>query len=402
NYSNSSKVAYLRLFEGDFGNISVNGSGNIHQYHFSDYSENLFKIKRYEYDVQSGFLYIASDKISNISNLRFYIKNKDSYKNDSKLSYNSNSVIGLSDEIIYDNNQFLSSFKIDLDSGSDKFSLDYEENDKSLSFYNFSLSSASSYKLYDCRFGIFGKFFKHEYKSLTNSNLEDRDIVKISLKPDANYTVEKKISITQSFPLEYYRLINISSQRSVNNYTDRVVNSVTDIKADFNDDLYITGKMQFRSYFRSYDYDDKFVTSFVIKNYSMGDTVSYKIIKHFFVKLSNHYIYEEFGNFNYDNFTENPINYKNHYYTSVSFLLERIKNLKFRLEYYFYEIDSYNFNQDDFAKSDLTKVYISHGPKFGINYTLNNFHFFSGLDIDNFRFNQRQIKFRIESYISFD
>lgn len=402
NYNNSSQVSYLKLFEGEFGNFTLNGSNNIHQYHFSDFSGNSFRVNRYEYDIKTGFLYIASDNIRNIANLGWYARNKDSHKNDAILSYNSNSDLSLSDEVIFDNKRIMTSFKIDFDTGSDKYSLDYEENDKSLSFYNFSLSSQSNYKWNKYNFGIYGRYFKHEYKSLSNSNLEDRDIIKMSLKPDVNFFLNDKFSVTQSFPLEYYRMMNISSLRSGNNYIDRVVNSVTDIKNQFNDELYITGKIQFRSYFRSYDYDETFSNSFIIKNYSLGDTVSYKFTPLMSAKLSNRYIYEEYGNFNYNSFTENPLTYKSHYYTSLSFLLGIGRYSKFTAEYYFYEIDSYNFDQDDFSKDELTRVYISHGPKFGFDYTLRKFHLFSGIEIDNFRSDDSQIKFRIESSVSFE
>ena len=119
-------------------------------------------------------------------------------------------------------------------------------------------------------------------------------------------------------------------------------------------------------------------------------------------KFSGRYIYEETGNFNFVAFTENPLTYKDHFYISLSILLGPAKSFRFSAEYYFYEIDSYDFNQDDFNKDKLSRVYISHGPKFGINYSIKNFIFFSGLEIDNFRSEDSLLKFRIESTVSFD
>ena len=402
NYNSSSQISYIQTFEGDFGNFTLTGTGDLHKYHFSDYTQNEFKIKRYEYDLKTGFVYIASDKIRNISALGFYARNKDSYKNNSLLSYNSNSDLSISDELIFDNKKVTSSLKLDFDTGSDNYSLDYEENDKSLSFYNISLSSQTNYKIRSYVFGLFGKYFKHEYKSLSNSNLEDRDILKMIMRPDVSFSPDRKLSIVQSFPIEYYRLINISSQRSGSNYIDRVVNSVTDIRSVFTEELYMTGKIHLRSYYRSYDYDKTFSNSFVIKNYSFGDTVSYKFSPAVSAKFSGRYIYEETGNFNFVAFTENPLTYKDHFYISLSILLGPAKSFRFSAEYYFYEIDSYDFNQDDFNKDKLSRVYISHGPKFGINYSIKNFIFFSGLEIDNFRSEDSLLKFRIESTVSFD
>ena len=405
NFNTDSQIGYIKVFDGNFGNISVNGTGNMHQYSFSDLSEsvlNVFRIRRYEYNVSSKFLYIASKKLQNISELGFYSRNRDTYKNDSSLSYNSNTDISLTDEIIFSDEKINSSLKAEFDTGSDKFSLDYDESDRSLSFYNFSLTNRNYFALREYRFGLSGKYFKHQYKSLTLSNLEDRDIITINLTPEASYTGSKIISISQSFPLEFHKLINISSQRSSSNYTDRIVNSVTDLRSDISPDLYLTGKIHLRSYFRSFDFDQFNSKSFVIKNYSLSDTVSYKLSEKMLVKLNTKFLYEEFGYFNYSGFTSNPVNFKNHYYSSLSFYLGRIKGFYLRTEYFFYEIDSYNFDQEDFSNHILQRVYISHGPRLGLDYTRKRFHFSCGLEIENYRSGDPLVRFTAKTYVAFD
>ncbi len=402
NYGSGSVISYTKRFEEGFGNFSINGRSNISQYNFLDLQSAEYRIKRYEYDVSSEFLYIASDDIRNRSGIGFYSRNRDSYRDGEDIGYNSNSNFKISDEIFYDRDRFSGSLKLDFDTGSDKFSVDYDENDKSLSYYNFAISPHFNYRYSDYRFTLSGRYVKHEYKSLTISNLEDRDIIKLMITPEAAYSRYGFLTVIQSFPLEYYRLINISSQRSINNYIDRAIASNTDIRYDINEKLYLTGNIRFRSYYRSYDYDDTYSSSFVIKNYSASDTVSYGFSKRAGIKLSARYIYEEFGNFNYDAFTENPVNFKHHYYSSASFLYMLLKDLQLRTEYYYYEIDSYDFDQDDFTKDDLKRVYISHGPKLGMEYSKKNFYLFSGLEIENYRLSERQIKFRIESYLSFN
>lgn len=402
NFNTDSQIGYMKVFDGNFGNISATGTGNMHQYSYSDIEKNIFRVRRYEYNLSSSFLYIASEKLQNISGIGFYSRNRDTYKNDLSLSYNSNTDISLSDELIYSDQKLSSSVKAEFNTGSDKFSLDYEEADKSLSFYNFSLTSRNYYDLKDYKFGLSGKYFKHEYKSLTVSNLEDRDIVTINLTPEASYSGSKFISLTQSFPLEFHKLINISSQRSANNYTDRIVNSVTDLRSGISRDLYLTGKIHFKSYYRSFDFDQINSKSFVIKNYSVSDTVSWKFAESTHIKLNTKYSYEEFGYFNYDAFTSNPVNFKNHYYSSLSLLFGRIKDLNLRTEYYFYEIDSFIFDQEDFSEHILQRVYITHGPKIGIDYTRRRFHFSCGLEIENYRSGDPLLRFSAKTYVAFD
>jgi hypothetical protein len=402
NFNSDSSADLVKFFDGDFGNLTMNGTGNISQYHFPNGSEGHFRIRRYEYNVSSAFLYMVSEKISNTVRAGFYARNRDTYSGDVLSNYNSNTNISFSDEIAYYDNALSAALRFDFDTGGDKFSLSYDMNDKSLAFYNFSTGASAGYKLNDFRFVLNGKYLKHEYKSLTDSNLEDRDIIKISLSPELAYGKSRIFTVSQSFPLEYYHLVNISSQRSVNNFTDRSVNSVTDIKSEITGDLYVTGRLNFKSFFRTYDYDDNYSSSFVLKNYSFSDTVSYRLSKKVTAKVSGQYIYEEFGNFNYNNFTENPQTFKNSYYGSLSFQFRTDSGFSFRPEYYFHEIDSYKFDQKDFSKHDLTRVYIAHGPKIGAAYESRTFYIFTGFETDNFRSGEVPVRFRIDSRIKFE
>jgi len=165
----------------------------------------------------------------------------------------------------------------------------------------------------------------------------------------------------------------------------------------------LQGSIKFRTYYRSYDYDKTFSSSFRNeKLFRFRHNILQYLRKSCLRNFSTRYIYEEFGNFNYSDFTENPINFKHHYYTSASFYFNFYSHLNLRSEYFFYEIDSYDFDQDDFDRHDLSRVYISHGPKIGMEFRKRNFFIFSGLEIENYRLSERQIKFRLESYLSFN
>ncbi|MFO7810833.1 MAG: hypothetical protein R6V47_05635 [Candidatus Delongbacteria bacterium] len=401
NYNADTNLKYNRFFEDNFGSISFNGYGTVDQYNFSDMNEDLFRIRRYEYNMSSRLTYISSDKLKNISELGFYSRDKNTLKNRTGLSYNSNNNISIANELVYDTAVLYSSFKIDLENGSDKFSLNYGDTDNSLSSYNFSLSTDSRYALNDIVVKFYGKYFKHQYKSLNENNIEDRDIIKMSFSPGLLFKKFKFASFDQSFPLEYYKMVNISSERSINNYTDRVINSVSDISSNLTEDLYIRGRIHFRSYFRSYDHDADHSKSFVIKNYSVSDTVSYKLFDNLTFKLTNKYVYEEFGYLNYKNFTSHPVDLKDHYFSSISFNVKNKEGLLLRAEYFYYEIDSYDFNSSDFSKTDLSRVYISHGPKIGIDYVFKKLYIISALEIENFRQGDDQIKFSLETYLTF-
>ncbi len=401
NYSSSSNLNYVKILDDNVGNISFFGNSNLQQYSFSDGAARLFKIKRYEFTIGSVFLYNASENLNNTLRISYYARNRDSYKNRSLFSYNSNTNISISDEVVFTNNSLRTSARLDFDAGGDKFSLDNYQADKSLAFYNFSLSSHIEYFIRNLRTGLRGRFYKHEHKSLSLNNFEDRDIIRINLIPETDIFMNK-LSIEQSFPLEYYRLVNISASRSANNFTDRSVNSITRFNSYLTEKLDLNGKLHFRSYFRSYDYDANNSRSFVIKNYSLSDTVSYRLSDKIRLSLSKKFEYEEFGYLNFKKFVSNPISFKNHYYSSFSVRAGRFGNILYTAEYFFYEIDSYNFDQSDFSKHHLKEVYISHGPKLSASYASNNTYIASTIEIDNFRKNDRQVRFRIQGSYSFN
>ncbi|MCK4979868.1 MAG: hypothetical protein KAS62_05695, partial [Candidatus Delongbacteria bacterium] len=329
---------------------------------------------------------------------RYFQRDKNIFVEDERYSYNENVNIKLTDELSFHSKKLISSFKFEFDTGSDKFS--HDNSKESFAFYTFQLNSNNSYinKTYESSLAI--KYFKHQYQALL-SNSEDRDILKFYVEPSALYRFGRILEISQSFPLEFYHLINISAEKSSSNYIDRIINSLTKYDLYKNKSINLSGKISIQSYFRSYDYDETFSKSFVIKNYTLEDTLSFSVSDRSKLQLSGRYKYEEFGNFNYKDFTENPINFKNHYYISYGYIYRLRDKLNFKGEYYFYEIDAYNFDQADFSNSFLTNVFIIHGPRISSTFTYNKFSLFSSFNLDIYRDNETKYNFILRSGYSF-
>ena len=399
NFYTSINSRYFENLNNDLGDFSISGQHTGSQYHYYDTEYQSNKINKEEYSLSGNFQYNIYSNLKNLINTRYFQRDKSIFIEDEKYSFNENVNIKLTDELSFHSKKIISSLKFDFDTGSDKFS--HDNSKESFSFYTFQLSSNNSYisKIYESSLAV--KYFKHQYKSLSVSNSEDRDILKFYVEPSAKYRFDEILEISQSFPLEFYHLINISAEKSSSNYIDRIINSLTKYDLYKNKSINLSGKISIQSYFRSYDYDETFSKSFVIKNYTLDDTLSYCISDRSKLQLSGRYKYEEFGNFNYKDFTENPINYKNHYYISYGYIYRLMGKFNVKGEYCFYEIDAYNFDQTNFSNSFLTNVFIIHGPKISSTFTHNKFSLFSSFNLDFYRNNETKYNFILRSGYSF-
>ncbi|MCK5759804.1 MAG: hypothetical protein KAH33_00825 [Candidatus Delongbacteria bacterium] len=399
NFYTSVNSRYFENLNNDLGNFSINGQHTGSQYHYYNTGDQSNRVNKEEYSLSGHFLYNIYSNLKNSISTRYFQRDKNIFVEDEKYSFNENVNIGLTDELSFHSKKITSSFKFEFDTGSDKFS--HHNSKESFSFYTFQLNSNNSYisNIYGSSLSI--KYFKHQYKSLFLSNSEDRDILKFYVEPSVSYRYDQILGISQSFPFEFYHLINISAEKSSSNYIDRIINSLTKYDLYKNKPINLSGKISIQSYFRSYDYDETFSKSFVIKNYALEDTLSYSVSERSKLQLSVRYKYEEFGNFNYKDFTENPINYKNHYYVSCGYIYRLIDKLNVKGEYYFYEIDAYNFDQTDFSNSFLTNVFIIHGPRLSSTFIYNKFSLFSSFNLDFYRDNETKYNFILRSGYSF-
>lgn len=399
NYHLNFNTQYFEILNDNLGTYSLGGQYIGSQYHYynSEYFSN--RINKKEYSFNGNFMYNVNSNFNNLISARYFQRDKNIYLDDSEFSYNENVNIKLIDELTYFLNKYRSILRAEFDTGSNKFT--HNTSDESFSFYTFRLSSKNLYTHKDLEASLAINYFKHQYKSLTFSNSEDRDILKFNINPVISYQFNNILRISQSFPLEFYHLINISADKSSSNYIDRIVNSVTEYELYKDKPINLSGKIALQSYFRSYDYDNTFSRSFVIKNYTFKDTIDFVVNRNSKIQISSNYKYEEFGNFNYDSFTENPINFKHHYYISLGYKYSFIKNINLKSEYYFYEIDDHDFDQSDFNNSLLRNVFIIHGPKFSSSFTYKRFSISTNLKIDFYENNETKYNIILKSGYSF-
>ncbi|MBN2790505.1 MAG: hypothetical protein JXR69_09985 [Candidatus Delongbacteria bacterium] len=400
NYNSNVLTQYFEILDDNLGNYSLGGEYIGSQYHYYDSQYSSNRVIKKEYSLSGSFNYNIISGLDNLISTRYFQRDKNIYVDESQYSYNENLNIKFIDELSFYKNTYRSIFRVEFDTGSNKFT--HNNSDESFSFYTFQLKSNHSYIFFkDLESSLAINYFKHQYKSLTLSNSEDRDILKFTVDPVVSYRFDNILHITQSFPLEFYHLINISAEKSSSNYIDRVINSVTGYSLYKDKPINLSGKFAFQSYFRSYDYDETFTRSFIIKNYGYEDTINFVLANRSKAQLSTNYKYEEFGNFNYDEFKENPITYKIHYYIAFGYTHYFSNKFNLKSEYYFYEIDDHDFDQTDFNKNILKNVFIIHGPIFSSSFVYNKFSITSNLKIDFYQDNETKYNFILRSGYSF-
>jgi hypothetical protein len=399
NYHSNIDTRYFEILDDNLGNYSIEGQYISSQYLYYDTQYFSNRINKKKYSLSGNFKYNINSDVNNLVSARYFQRDKNIYVDESEYSYNENVNIKLIDELSFYKNSYRSLFRVEFDTGSNKFT--HNNSDESFSFYTLQINSKNNYTFNDLESSLAMNYFKHQYKSLTLSNSEDRDILKFTVNPVISYQFYDNFRVTQSLPFEFYHLINISAEKSSSNYIDRIINSVTEYELYKEKPINLSGKFTFQSYFRSYDYDATYSRSFVIKNYTFEDTIDFVLAKRSKFQLSTNYKYEEFGNYNYDEFTENPITYKNHYYLSLGYIHYFLDIFNFKSEYYFYEIDYLDFDQSDFSNNVLKKVFIIHGPKFSSTFIYKKFSLSSNLKIDFYEDNETKYNFILRSGYSF-
>ncbi len=385
----------------DFGDelLDYSGFGNYktESYHYYDSSNRINRVLRNIYRLNNEFKYKVNSDIENITSFSLSQRSKESFILDSLSSSNEQLTLGLGSEANIFSNKLLSIFKIEYIDKDETFvytdsynSKNRAQNSTNFGDYSFKLESKNKY-FYNRFVELFfdSRYLKYESKSLNENNLNDRDIIQFNLTPGVKYSNIRNrkniFTIRESFNLSYYHLVNISSVKSNNNYREWVFDNKIDYSSDISKDLRIGGVLNFKSSYHIYDYDSLYVKSFIIKNYTASDTVRYNFTTNFSIKLGLRYTYEEFGRVNWDDFLENPEKFKSFYYTFLSFALSENQKYKFELEYFFYEIDFYSFDRDNYNNYNLESVYIMHGPKFNTKFLLNNFEFNSNFTYNFYR-----------------
>ena len=411
NYMVDVGANYSDSFEDDLLNYLGSGNYRTDSYHYLDPSNRRNRVLKNSYRIDNEFTYKINNEIENRSSFFFSQRGKDTYVIDSLNSSNEQITLGLGNQFYVFSNRLLSLFKIEYIDKDETFlftnsydTKSREQSSNNFGDYTFKIDTKNRY-FYNSNLDLFinSRYLKYENKSLSDNNLNDRDIITFNVNPGAefynnnknnNVAKSKNFSINESFNFSYYHLANISTVKSNNNYKEWVFDNKIDYKYFFTDYLDIGGQVNFKSSYHIYDYDSLYVKSFIIKNYTASDTVKLSFTENLSIKFGARYTYEEFGRVNWDDFVENPERLKNFYYTFMRFIIEDNLKYKFEVEYFFYEIDFYIFNQENFDDYILDNVYIIHGPRFYSKFFINNFEFNSNFTYNFYR-EKRELVFSL-------
>ena len=371
NYDSRLSLNYRDVLDNGAGNYFFSSGYNLEQYHYYDTELSLNKIDKNEYYFRSVFFYNISDYLDSESSFSYFQRNKKGFDADSLNSKNEIIGIGFSNEFFYNYSDYYSSLKFDYKNGGEKFSI--STNEDNYSDYTFQLFLKNKYFFNNAEYSLDMKYYKYEYKSLNEINTEDRDIIQIGLFPGIDYNYKDFFFIKQQLPLEYYHQVNISAAKSGNNFEDWIIRGITDYGININKDFRIIGNVNLKSFYHVYDFDNDSINikSFMIKDFTFSDTLEYDLTKNYMLKYAIRYTFEEFSSLKWSEFKEDPVNYKNYTYNSLGMAYIDDKKFKFLLEYFFYEIDHYDYDLNNFKKANLRDVYITHGPKLTAEYDWN-------------------------------
>lgn len=397
NYDGYVNFNYGEVLSDKYLNMILGGGYKLKQYHYvnTDNQDNL--VKKNEYMITADFLYTPTKSVRNTTSTFFSKTEKEGSVYSKKTNENNISKYGFTNKIRYVNKNLISNFSLGYKSTNEDFYIltgSTGENIEEYTDFTFNMDTENTLYKGDFTYSLFSKYMKYSYESLTDDDLKDRDIQQVGVTPAVKYD-GRGWYVRQAAILDYYRLVNISSARSGGNYKDYTINSITNGGFDIISNLDEKIEINLKSFYRKFDHDRTFSKSFVIKTFSVADTLSYRVTDTFSAKKISKFISEERGRLDFDEFLEDPENIKYHYYNS--FLLNYSEYNKFSVEaeYFYYEIDTYEFEEDNYKKKDLKSVYIAHGPKFNSRFKVDKVDVEVSVKYQMFRKDETKLDFYI-------
>jgi hypothetical protein len=229
---------------------------------------------------------------------------------------------------------------------------------------NYFLSNTNS-------FGFIGSSSLLQYDTDFDLNYDDRDEQEFVLSTYHNYNNLENFQVQTRFDIILSKLSYIFSQRSANNYKNRIykltsLSSFSPVKQ-----LSTKNIFQVLANYTVYDYEDivSQVQSFSYRQLFMLDSTTYYLTRNTSLEFLGSLKFYEQGQFNNDNFSVKPIAYfvDQYYSPSINYLFTYF--LLAGIGYNYYQQERFQYEN---ALKKLVYTYNSAGPFGKISLYLNN------------------------------
>jgi len=219
--------------------------------------------------------------------------------------------------------------------------------------------------------GISGSASMLRYDTDFDENYDDRDELESLLSAVHKYNNLMNFSIQTRFDMMISKLSYIFSQRSANNYKNRIYRLTSESNFSPAKNFITRNAFQVLANYTVYDFEDIIsqVQSFSYRQLYVWDSTSYGINKDLSLDFRGELKFYEQGQFNNREFTVKPIAYYEEFYMRPDVSLKINYFLNVALGYKYFRQNRYQY-QD--AEKILVNRFETFGPLGEINFYFNN------------------------------
>lgn len=220
-------------------------------------------------------------------------------------------------------------------------------------------------------FGISGLTSLLKYDTDFDENYDDRDEIESIVSAVHRYNDHRSFNLQTRFDVIISKLSYIYSQRSANNYKNRIY-KLTSESSLYPFDNFITRNIfQVLANYTVYDFEDivSQVQSFSYRQLYVRDSTSYNLTDALTFDFIGELKFYEQGQFNNREFTVKPIAYYEEYFLRPDFFYSINDFLNAGVGYKYFRQNRYQYES---AEKNLVNVFETFGPVGEINFYFNN------------------------------
>lgn len=220
-------------------------------------------------------------------------------------------------------------------------------------------------------FGVSGLTSLLKYDTDFDENYDDRDEIESILSAVHRYDNRFNFNVQTRFDLIISKLSYIFSQRSANNYKNRIYKLTSESSFRPTDNLISKNVFQVLANYTVYDFEDivSQVQSFSYRQLYVRDSTSYDFTDNFTFDFIGELKFYEQGQFNNREFTVKPIAYYEEFFLRPDFFYNINDYLNAGIGYKYFRQNRYQYES---AQKNLINVFETFGPVGEINFYFNN------------------------------
>lgn len=229
---------------------------------------------------------------------------------------------------------------------------------------NYDLSNTNS-------FGISGLASLLKYDTNFDENYDDRDEIESLISAVHRYNNQRNFNLQTRFDIIISKLSYIYSQRSANNYKNRIYKLSSESTFYPFENLITRNIFQVLANYTVYDFEDIIsqVQSFSYRQLYARDSTSFKINGSLSFDFLGELKFYEQGQFNNNEFTVKPVAYYEEFYLRPDIFYSINDYLNAGLGYKYFRQNRYQYQS---AEKNLINVFETFGPLGEINFYFNN------------------------------